>query len=87
MNTWPPTTCLLRIVFSVLTVRTLAQRILQRIQPPLNILVGNGHLAEHPLQFPLPSIGSLTQRRNLCIPLRQVAGELPDQLHCAHTGY
>jgi hypothetical protein len=78
---------LLRIDFSVLTVRILARSILKRIQPSLNILVGNGNLAEHPLQFPLPSIRSLTQHRNLCIPLRQVAGELPDQLHCANTGY
>jgi hypothetical protein len=80
-------TCLLHIVLSVLTIRILARSILQRIQPSLNILIGDGNLPEHPLQFPLPCIRSLTERRNLCIPLRQVAGELPDQLHCAHTGY
>jgi hypothetical protein len=44
-------------------------RILERIQPTLNILIRHRRLAEHPLELSLPCIGALAENRDFRVPL------------------
>jgi hypothetical protein len=77
-QTTNPTGTLDSLLRVLLPFSLLPLRILERIKPPLNILIRHRRLTKHPLQLPLPRIRTLPQRRDLCIALRQIARELPN---------
>jgi hypothetical protein len=67
-------------LFRIILLLIVFLRVLQRIQPPLNILIRHRRLTQHPLEFPLPRVSTLAQRRDLRITLRQVPRKLPNKL-------